>query len=253
MIYLKNSEQIALMREPNRIVKNALELAEQAVKPGVTTEYLDKIVYDYITKENAYPSFLNYNGFPKSICASIDDEVVHGIPSSKRVLHEGSIISIDIGAYKNGFHGDAARTFAVGKISAEKQKLIDVTKQSFFEAAKIIKEGIRLGDIGHAIDSYVTSFGYSTVKVLVGHGIGKNLHEMPDVPNYGKAGRGVRLVPGMTIAIEPMINEGTAKVKVMPDGWTVKTVDGSLSAHFEHTIAVTTEGPVILTARSCDW
>ena len=247
MIYLKNSEQIALMREPNRIVKNALELAGQAVKPGVTTEYLDKIVYDYITKENAYPSFLNYNGFPKSICASIDDEVVHGIPSSKRVLQEGSIISIDIGAYKNGFHGDAARTFAVGRISAEKQKLIDVTKQSFFEAAKIIKEGIRLGDIGNAVDSYVTSFGYSTVKVLVGHGIGQNLHEMPDVPNYGKAGRGMRIVEGMALAIEPMVNMGDYRVEFLDDGWTCATIDGKPSAHYENTLVVTKDGCEILT------
>ena len=190
---------------------------------------------------------MNYNGFPKSICASIDDEVVHGIPSSKRVLREGSIISIDIGAYKNGFHGDAARTFAVGKISAEKQKLIDVTKQSFFEAAKIIKEGIRLGDIGHAIDSYVTSFGYSTVKVLVGHGIGKNLHEMPDVPNYGKAGRGMRIVEGMALAIEPMVNMGDYRVDFLDDGWTCVTIDGKPSAHYENTLVVTKDGCEILT------
>ena len=190
---------------------------------------------------------MNYNGFPKSICASIDDEVVHGIPSAKRVVHEGSIISIDIGAYKNGFHGDAARTFAVGKISAEKQKLIDVTKQSFFEAAKIIKEGIRLGDIGHAIDSYVTSFGYSTVKVLVGHGIGQNLHEMPDVPNYGKAGRGMRIVEGMALAIEPMVNMGDYRVDFLDDGWTCVTIDGKPSAHYENTLVVTKDGCEILT------
>lgn len=247
MIYLKNDDQLAKMREANRIVKNALELAGETVKPGITTEYLDKTLYEYITKENAYPSFLNYEGFPKSICASIDEEVVHGIPSDKRILEEGSIVSVDVGAYKYGFHGDAARTFAVGKISEEKQRLIDVTRQSFFEAVKIIREGTRLGDIGHAIDSYVKSFGYSTVKVLVGHGIGQNLHEMPDVPNYGVAGRGLRLQAGMTIAIEPMVNMGDYRVEFLSDGWTCITADGKPSAHYENTLAITKDGCEILT------
>lgn len=247
MIYLKNNEQLALMKEANRIVKNALLVAEETVKPGITTEYLDKKVHDYIVKEKAYPSFLNYEGFPKSICASIDEEVVHGIPSSKRILQEGSIISVDVGAYKNGYHGDAARTFAIGKISQEKQQLIDVTKQSFFEAIKIVKESARLGDIGNAIDSYVRSFGYSTVKVLVGHGIGQNLHESPDVPNYGVAGRGLRLQAGMTIAIEPMINMGDYRVEFLSDGWTCVTADRKPSAHYENTIAITKDGCEILT------
>ena len=172
MIYLKNDEQIGLMRKANQIVKNALELAEELVKPGITTEFLNERLHALIVKEGAYPSFLNYEGYPKSICTSIDEEVVHGIPSAKRFLEEGSIISVDVGAVKDGFHGDAARTFAVGKISAEKQNLIDVTRQSFFEAAKIIREGVRLGDVGHAIDSYVRSFGYSTVTVRWGRGMG---------------------------------------------------------------------------------
>ena len=247
MIYLKNEEQLALMREPCKILRDALKLAGEHVKPGITTAQLDKIVYDYITSQDAYPSFLNYEGFPKSICASIDEEVVHGIPSEKRYLEEGSIISLDVGVYKNGFHGDAARTFPVGKISPEKQQLINVTKQSFFEAVKIIKEGVRLGDVGHAVDSYVTSFGYSTVKVLVGHGIGHNLHEMPDVPNYGVPGRGLRLQAGMTIAIEPMVNMGDYRVEFLSDGWTCVTADRKPSAHYENTIAVTKDGCEILT------
>lgn len=247
MIYLKNDEQLALMREPCKILRDALKLAGEHVKPGITTAQLDKIVYDYITSQDAYPSFLNYEGFPKSICASIDEEVVHGIPSEKRYLEEGSIISLDVGVYKNGFHGDAARTFPVGKISPEKQQLINVTKQSFFEAVKIIKEGVRLGDVGHAVDSYVTSFGYSTVKVLVGHGIGHNLHEMPDVPNYGDPGRGLRLQAGMTIAIEPMVNMGDYRVEFLSDGWTCVTADRKPSAHYENTIAVTKDGCEILT------
>ena len=247
MIYLKNDEQLALMREPCKILRDALKLAGEHVKPGITTAQLDKIVYDYITSQEAYPSFLNYQGFPKSICASIDEEVVHGIPSEKRYLEEGSIISLDVGVYKNGFHGDAARTFPVGKISPEKQQLINVTKQSFFEAVKIIKEGVRLGDVGHAVDSYVTSFGYSTVKVLVGHGIGHNLHEMPDVPNYGDPGRGLRLQAGMTIAIEPMVNMGDYRVEFLSDGWTCVTADRKPSAHYENTIAVTKDGCEILT------
>lgn len=247
MIYLKNDEQLALMREPCKILRDALKLAGEHVKPGITTAQLDKIVYDYITSQDAYPSFLNYEGFPKSICASIDEEVVHGIPSEKRYLEEGSIISLDVGVYKNGFHGDAARTFPVGKISSEKQQLINVTKQSFFEAVKIIKEGVRLGDVGHAVDSYVTSFGYSTVKVLVGHGIGHNLHEMPDVPNYGVPGRGLRLQAGMTIAIEPMVNMGDYRVEFLSDGWTCVTADRKPSAHYENTIAVTKDGCEILT------
>lgn len=246
MIYLKNDEQIGLMRKANQIVKNALELAEELVKPGITTEFLNERLHALIVKEGAYPSFLNYEGYPKSICTSIDEEVVHGIPSAKRFLEEGSIISVDVGAVKDGFHGDAARTFAVGKISAEKQNLIDVTRQSFFEAAKIIREGVRLGDVGHAIDSYVRSFGYSTVKVMVGHGIGKEMHEMPDVPNYGVPGKGLRLLAGMTIAIEPMVNMGAYQVKFLPDGWTCVTADGKPSAHYENTLAVTKDDCDIL-------
>ena len=247
MVTVKTAQEIELMRKANLIVRDTLNLLEEKIKPGMTTKQLDKIAHDYITKCNAVPSFLGYEGYPASICVSIDEEVVHGIPSSERYIEEGQIVSVDIGSIYKGYNGDAARTFPVGKISPEKQQLINVTKQSFFEAVKIIKEGVRLGDVGHAVDSYVTSFGYSTVKVLVGHGIGHNLHEMPDVPNYGDPGRGLRLQAGMTIAIEPMVNMGDYRVEFLSDGWTCVTADRKPSAHYENTIAVTKDGCEILT------
>ena len=246
MVTVKTAEEIGLMRKANQIVRDSLALIEEKIKPGMTTKKLDKIVYDYITGCDATPSFLGYEGYPASACISIDEEVVHGIPSDKRYIEEGQIVSVDIGSIYRGYNGDAARTFAVGKISAEKQKLIDVTKQSFFEGVKILKEGVRLGDLGHAIQSYVEANGFSVVRALVGHGIGTDMHEDPSVPNYGTPGRGMRLKAGMTIAIEPMVNAGTFDVKVLSDDWTVVTRDGRPSAHYENTVVITQDGCEIL-------
>ena len=247
MIQLKKPEQIELMRQAGRITGEALVLAGEAVAEGVTTKHLDGIIRSHIEKCGAKPSFLGYGGFPASACISINSEVIHGIPSPKRVLREGDIVKIDVGAFYRGFHGDSACTFAVGKISSEAQKLIDVTKQSFEEGVKKALVGGRIGDIGHAVDAYVKSFGYSTVKRYVGHGVGHDLHESPDVPNYGSEGRGPRLYTGMTIAIEPMVNIGDYEVVELDDGWTVLTKDGSLSAHYEHTVAILDNGPELLT------
>ena len=247
MIVLKTTRELTLMREACRISAGALRVAGEAVKPGVTTAEIDKIAYDYIISQGAKPSFLNYEGFPATACISINNEVIHGIPSKKRVLKEGDIVSIDLGATINGYHGDNAATFACGKISDEAQRLIDTTRESLYEGIKAAKFGNRVGDIGYAVQQYVEARGYSVVREFVGHGVGASLHEAPEVPNYGTAGRGVRLVPGMTIAIEPMINLGQPQIYVEPDGWTVKTSDGKLSAHFEHTIAITADGPVIMT------
>ena len=239
MILIKSNSQIAEMRKANIIVRDTLNLLRDNTRPGVSTDVLNKLAYDYITKQGAIPSFLNYNGFPASVCISIDCEVVHGIPSKKKVLEEGQIVSYDVGAILNGWHGDAARTVAVGWITPECQKLIDVTEQCFFEGVKVIKAGTtRLGDLGYAIQSYAESFGYGVVRDLVGHGIGRAMHEDPNVPNYGVQGHGMRLSSGMTIAIEPMINMGTEKVDFMSDGWTVKTRDRKPSAHYENTIAI---------------
>lgn len=239
MISIKSNSQIETMRQANIIVRDTLDLLREHTKPGVSTYTLNKLAHEYITSQGAVPSFLNYNGYPASICVSIDCEVVHGIPSQKKVLQEGQIVSYDVGAIFNGWNGDAARTVGVGIISPECQQLIDVTEQSFFEGVKIIKAGTtRLGDLGHAIQSYAESFGYGVVRELVGHGIGRNMHEDPDVPNYGTQGHGMRLSAGMTIAIEPMINMGTEKVDFMSDGWTVKTRDRKPSAHYENTIAI---------------
>lgn len=247
MIVLKTTRELTLMREACRISAGALRVAGEAVKPGVTTAEIDKIAYDYIISQGAKPSFLNYEGFPATACISINNEVIHGIPGKKRVLKEGDIVSIDLGATINGYHGDNAATFACGKISDEAQRLIDTTRESLYEGIKAAKFGNRVGDIGYAVQQYVEARGYSVVREFVGHGVGASLHEAPEVPNYGTAGRGVRLVPGMTIAIEPMINLGQPQIYVEPDGWTVKTTDGKLSAHFEHTIAITADGPVIMT------
>lgn len=246
MVTVKTAEEIGLMRKANQIVRDSLSLIEEKIKPGMTTKQLDKIVYDYITGCGATPSFLGYEGYPASACISIDEEVVHGIPSDKRYIEEGQIVSVDIGSIYKGYNGDAARTFAVGKISAEKQKLIDVTKQSFFEGVKILKEGVRLGDLGHAIQSYVEANGFSVVRALVGHGIGTDMHEDPEVPNYGRPGHGLRLKANMTIAIEPMVNAGTYDVVMLDDGWTVVTADGKPSAHYENTVAITEGGVEIL-------
>lgn len=235
------------MRASAKIAKEAVDLIEKAIKPGVSTAQLDKIAHDYIVSKGARPNFLNYNGFPGSICASVNDVVVHGIPSRNIVLQEGDIISIDMGAVLDGWHSDMARTFPVGRISAEAQQLIDVTKQSFFEGLKYLKHGAKLGDVSHAIQTYAESFGYGVVRDLVGHGIGQNLHEDPSVPNFGKEGHGVKLAAGMTLAIEPMITAGTYRVSVLDDDWTIVTDDGSLAAHYENTVLITKDGYEILT------
>ena len=247
MITLKNSHEIELMRRAGKITAAARALAGEMVKPGVTTQEINNEVERFIRKEGAIPSFLNYSGYPGSICISVNDEVIHGIPG-KRVLNEGDIVSVDVGAYIGGFHGDCAATFACGEISAEAQDLIRVTRESFFEGIKLAKKGHRVQDISAAVQAYVESHGYSIVREYVGHGIGKNLHESPEVPNFGTAGRGVRLLPGMTLAIEPMVNAGGAAIQLLSDGWTVKTRDGKNAAHYENTILITDGEPEILTA-----
>ena len=248
MVNLKTSRELRLMREAGKISQEALLKAGEAVKPGVTTYELDKIVRTTIEKAGAVPSFLGYGGFPASACISVNNVVIHGIPSKKQILKEGDIVSIDAGALYEGFNGDNAWTFPCGKISEEAQKLLDATRESLFEAIKMAQPGNRLGDIGSAVQRYVEARNYSVVREFVGHGVGAKLHEDPSVPNYGTPGRGVRLLPGMTIAIEPMVNAGSHQVTVLGDGWTTVTRDGKLSAHFEHTIAITPDGPVILTA-----
>ncbi len=247
MIFVKNPEQIEKMKLAGRITGEALALAGEKVREGVTTAELDKVIRHHIEKCGAKPSFLGYGGFPASACISINDEVIHGIPSSKRYLKEGDIVKIDVGAYIGGYHGDSANTFPVGKVSDEALRLIEVTKKSFEKGVEQAVIGNRIGDIGHAVDEYVTSFGFSAVREYVGHGVGRALHEDPSVPNYGTAGHGVKLWRGMVIAIEPMINQGVPGVIQLPDGWTVKTADKKLSAHYEHTVAITDDGPLLLT------
>ena len=249
MIVLKTNRELALMREACRISAGALKVAGEAVQPGVTTEEIDRIAYEYIIKQGAKPNFLNYNGFPATACISINDEVIHGIPSKKRVIKEGDIVSIDLGAILNGYNGDNAATFAAGKISPEAERLINTTRESLYEGIKAAVAGGRIGDISNAVQKYCEERGFSVVRDFVGHGIGTKLHEDPAVPNYGTPGRGVRLLPGMTLAIEPMINAGGYDVRQLSDGWTIKTKDGSLSAHFEHTVAITADGPKILTVE----
>lgn len=246
MITIKSDYEIQLMRKANQIVRDTLNLLEDTIKEGMTTAQLNKIANDYIIKCDAIPSFLGYGGFPASICTSINEQVVHGIPSDKAVIKEGDIVSVDCGSIYKGYNGDAARTFMIGKVSEEKAKLVEVTKQSFFEGVKILKEGVRLGDLGHAIQSYAESFGYGVVRALVGHGIGRDMHEDPEVPNFGKEGRGMRLRKNMTIAIEPMINLGTHDVYMLDDGWTIVTADGMPSAHYENTVWIKEDGVEIL-------
>ena len=247
MIVLRTAKEIDMMRKACQISAEALQLAGEAVKPGITTYEIDQIAYRYIKKQGAEPNFLNYNGFPATACISINDEVIHGIPSKKRVLMEGDIVSIDLGAKVNGYNGDNAATFACGNISDEAKRLCDTTRESLYKGIEQAVAGNRIGDIAFAIQSYCEERGFSVVREYTGHGVGTHLHEDPSVPNYGTAGRGQRLLPGMTIAIEPMINLGSKAVKCLPDGWTVKTLDGKLSAHFEHTIAITKGEPIILT------
>lgn len=247
MIVLKTARELALMQEACRISAGALRVAGEAVKPGISTWEIDQIAEKYIRSQGAEPNFKGLYGFPATACISVNDEVIHGIPSKTRILKEGDIVSIDLGAKINGFNGDNAATFAVGKISEEAQALMDATRESLYEAIKFAVVGNKIGDIASAVQNYCESRGYGIVREYTGHGVGRELHEDPSVPNYGKAGRGVRLISGMTLAIEPMINQGTASVKVLPDGWTVKTKDAKLSAHFEHTVAITPNGPLILT------
>jgi len=248
MITLKSSHEIDLMRRAGKITAAARALAGEMVRPGVTTQEIDSAVEHFIRSQGAVPSFLNYNGFPASACISVNDEVIHGIPSKKRVLQEGDIVSLDVGAVIGGFHGDCAATFACGKISEEAQRLIDVTRQSFFEGIKYAKQGCRVQDISAAIQAYAEENGFSIVREFVGHGVGAALHEAPEVPNYGQSGRGPRLLKGMTLAIEPMVNAGSAAIQQMSDGWTIKTRDGKLSAHYENTVLITDGEPEILTA-----
>ena len=252
MIIIKNSEQLQLMREAGRITAEALMVAKEAIRPGLSTKELDNAIRRHIEKCGATPSFLGLYGFPGSACISINDEVIHGIPSDKIIIQEGDIVKVDVGARFRGYNGDSARTFAVGKVSDEALRLISVTEQSFYEAMKVAKAGNRIGDIGHAVESFVISNGFSVVKEYTGHGVGADIHEDPSIPNHGKAGRGVRLYPGMTLAIEPMVNAGTDRVKVRRDGWTVVTADGKLSAHYENSIAITDSDPVILTKIGID-
>ena len=253
MIQLKNSLQIKDMKEAGRITGEALLVAREHVREGISTYELDKLIREHIERSGAKPSFLGYGGFPASACISINDEVIHGIPSKKRILREGDIVKVDVGAFYRGFHGDAARTIPVGKVSDEALKLIEVTRKSFFDGVNALRAGGRIGDVGSAIQTTVESNGYSVVKKYIGHGVGHELHESPDVPNFGTAGRGVRLCAGMTLAIEPMVNIGSSEVYELPDGWTVKTSDASLSAHYENTVALTSEGAMILTLIDKEW
>jgi methionyl aminopeptidase len=246
MISVKSPKEIEKMRKAGLITGGALVAAGEAIHAGMTTKELDTVVRKYITSHGAKPSFLGYGGFPGSACISINDVVIHGIPGPQ-VIKDGDIVSVDVGAYIGGFHGDSCKTFAVGEVSKEAKALMKSTEESLYLAISMVKPGVRLGDLGAAIQKYNEDNGYGVVREFVGHGVGRDLHEDPEVPNFGKAGHGVRLQAGMVIAIEPMITEGSPKVKVMGDGWTTKTADGKLSAHFEHTIAVTETGCMILT------
>ena len=246
MVILKTANAIKKMREAGRLSALALKVGGEAVKPGVTTAEIDKAIHDFIVSQGATPSFLNLYGFPASACISVNDELIHGIPGN-RVIKEGDIVSIDVGACLDGYHGDNAATFVAGEASEEAQKLLDVTKQSLYKGIEMAIVGNRVGDISNAVQTYCEERGYSVVREFVGHGIGRSVHEDPEVPNFGAAGHGPRLVNGMCIAIEPMINAGTRFVSTDSNGWTVRTKDGKLSAHFEHTIAITDNGPIILT------
>ena len=246
MIVIKNGHDIEAMRQACRITAAARALAGDMVRPGVTTREIDQAVHDFIVAQGAKPSFLGYHGFPASTCISVNSTVVHGIPDGY-VLKDGDIVTVDVGAYYKGFHGDCAATYPCGTVSAEAEKLIAVTKQSFFEGIRFATRGHRVSDISHAIQTYVESNGFSVVRAFVGHGVGAQLHEDPEVPNFGAPGRGPRLLPGMTLAIEPMVNAGTHEVRIQKDGWTVLTLDGKLSAHYENTVLITDGEPEILT------
>lgn len=246
MIVLKTGRELKIMKEACRISAGALQVIGKAIEPGVTTAELDRMAEAYIRKEGGEPNFKNYEGYPATACISINNEVIHGIPGSRKIV-AGDIVSVDLGAKFNGYHGDNAATFACGDVSEEAKRLMDTTRESLYEGIQAACAGNRIGDIGAAVQRYVEARGFSVVRQFVGHGVGTQLHEAPEVPNFGSPGRGIRLLPGMTIAIEPMVNVGNAAVEVLPDGWTVITKDGSLSAHFEHTVAVTPDGPQIMT------
>ena len=246
MISIKTGRELEIMRKACRITAEARALAGSMVKSGVTTQDIDTAVHNFIVSQGATPSFLGYGGFPASACISVNDVVIHGIPG-KQVIREGDIVSVDVGAYYQGFHGDCCATFICGETDEESKRLVEVTRQSFFEGLKFCKRGFRISDISSAVQTYVEANGFSVVRSFVGHGIGKNLHEEPEVPNFGRPGRGPRLIPGMTIAIEPMVNIGSYEVHVLPDRWTVKTVDGSRAAHYENTVLITDGEPEILT------
>lgn len=247
MINIKTAKELGLMRIACRITALARKAAADAVAPGVTTDEIDRAVRQVIEKAGAVPSFLGYGGFPASACISVNNEVIHGIPSKKRVVHEGDIVKVDVGAYIGGFHGDCACTIPCGKVSEEAQRLIAVTRQSFYEGIRFARVGNRISDISSAVQAYVEANGFSVVRDYVGHGVGAQLHESPEVPNFGKPGHGLRLQKGMTLAIEPMVNAGTYQVHRLSDGWTVRTKDGKLSAHYENTVAITDGDPEILT------
>lgn len=247
-VTIKSEPEIEKMREACRLIAIVHDELGKALHPGMSTWEIDHMGEEMIRSFGCIPNFLNYNGYPASICVSVNNEVVHGIPSKKRIIQEGDIVSLDAGLIYQGYHSDAARTHAVGEISKEARQLIDVTRQSFFEGIKFAKEGCRLYDISAAIQGYVESHGCSIVREYVGHGIGTEMHESPEIPNYGHPGRGPRLLRGMTIAVEPMVNAGTAAIRQMPDGWTVRTADGKLAAHYENTLLITDGEPEILTA-----
>lgn len=246
MISIKSATEIEKMKLAGKITAGALQIAGERIHAGMTTKELDKIIHDYIVSQGAVPSFLGYGGFKGSACISINDEVIHGIPGKRKIL-DGDIVSVDVGAYINGFHGDACKTFAVGSISDEAKALLEATEQSLYAGIAAAKPGARIGDVSHAVEEFILSKGFAIVKQYVGHGVGRNLHEDPEVPNYGIPGHGPKLVPGMTIAIEPMVNIKGEGVRVLSDQWTVVTQSGSLSAHFEHTIVITASGAMILT------
>lgn len=249
MVRLKSVGEIEKMKKSGRIVAIALQAIEEAVRPGITTWELDAIAENLIREHGAVPSFLNYGSppFPASICASVNDEVVHGIPSKSRTLHEGDIVSIDVGAFLNGFHADAARTFAVGEISDDAKKLIRVTEECFWKGLEQARPGKRIGDISSAVQQHAEKNGFGVVRQLVGHGVGEHLHEDPDVPNFGRSGHGFRILPGLVIAVEPMINQGTYNIRLQEDQWTISTADGLNSAHYENTFAITENGNIITT------
>ena len=247
MIKLKNKEQLAIMKEACVITGETLYAAGEKIREGISTKELDTFIRDFIERHGARPTFLGYGGFPGSACISVNEQVIHGIPSDKVILKDGDIVKIDVGAYYKGFTGDSACTFPVGNVSEEAKKLIEVTKESFYRGIANAVPGNRIGDIGFGIEQHVTDNGFSVVRSFVGHGVGHELHEDPEVPNYGNPGRGVRLCAGMTIAVEPMVNVGTHRVRVLDDKWTVVTEDGKLSAHYEHTVAITDDGPILMT------